>query len=172
MKTILVAVDSTKGADGILSLFQNLVWSPQNIILLHVEQLEGNTLMTAMLGDAEMTTLKEALKETEHKKALDIRAEKILSFYKKRLDNGGLSNIKTIIREGNPSEEILKAAEDEGADLIIVGCSGKSRTQKLFTGCVSRDIEKRANVPVLISKGNGCGEHAHLWNGREAYAAK
>jgi nucleotide-binding universal stress UspA family protein len=103
---------------------------------------------------------------------LDQKAEKILTHYKKELENGGMTNVKTVIREGHPSEEILKVAEEEEVDLIIVGCGGKTRLQRMVSGCASRDVEKYAKVPVIITKGNGCGEHAHLWNGREAYAVQ
>lgn len=170
MKKILIAVDSTNNSRTILSVFNNLVRPPEKIILLHVEQLEGNSMMTSMLGDAEMSTLKDMLKETEHKGRLDARAEKILGFYKKELGNGGLLNIQTVIREGNPSEEILKVAEEEAADMIIVGCSGKSKLHKLITGCASREIEKSSKVPVLVAKDDGCGRHDHVWG--EAYALK
>jgi len=172
MKKVLVAVDNTRDSKAVLSVFSDLVSLPESIVLLHVEQLEGNALMTAMLGEAEMSTLKEALEGTEHKEALDSKAEKVLAFCKKELENRGLTNVTTIIREGHPSEEIIKVAVDEEADMIIVGCSGKSRMRRLVTGCVSRDVEKNAKVPVLITKGNGCGDHAHLWNGREAYAIR
>ena len=170
MKKILIAVGSKKGSEGIVSLFRNLLWAPENIVLLHVEQLEGNSMMTAMLSDAEMDTLKESLRGTEHKSVLDQRAEKILGFYKKALEDEGMSNIRTEIREGHPSEEILKTAGEEAVDLIVVGCSGKSAMEKLVSGCAAKEVEKNATVPVLIAKGDGCGEHAHLWNGRESYA--
>lgn len=172
MKKVLVAVDSPKGSKEILSLFRDLVSSPENIILLHVEQLEGNSLMTAMLSDAEMSTLKESVKGTEHKEALDRKAEKVLTYYKKEFENSGLTSVSTMVREGHPSEEILRAANEEGVDLIVVGCSGKSRFKRYLTGCASREVEKNAKVPVLIVKGNGCGEHAHIWSGREAYGVR
>jgi len=173
MKKILVAVDGRKNSAGIMELFQKMVWAPEQVVLVHVEQLEGNSMMTAMLGEAELATLKESIKGTEHKDALDEKAEKILSHYKKELSNGGLTDIKTVIREGNPSDEILKVAAEEKADLIIVGCSGKTRLQRLVSGCASREVERNAKVPVLIAKGNGCGEHAHIWSGREeAYAIR
>jgi nucleotide-binding universal stress UspA family protein len=172
VKKILIAVDGKKEVDSILPLFQKLFWAPENVILVHVEQLEGNAMMTSMLGDAELSTLKESLQGTEYKEALDQKAEKILTHYKKELENGGLTNIKTVVREGHPSEEILKVAEEEEVDLIIVGCGGKTRLQRMVTGCASRDVERCAKVPVIIAKGNGCGEHAHLWNGREAYAVR
>jgi nucleotide-binding universal stress UspA family protein len=172
LKTVLIAVDGTKDSKGILSLFRDLVSSPDKIVLLHVQQLEGNSMMTAMLGDAEMSTLKEALKGTEYKEALDQKTERTLSHYKTELRSSGLTNVKTVVREGHPSDEILKVAEEEGVDLIMVGCSGKSRIQRLVTGCASRHVEKNAKVPVLIAKGNGCGEHGNLWNGREAYGVR
>ena len=170
MNKVLIAVDNTKNSKGILSLFSDMVSLPDDIVLLHVEQLEGNSMMTAMLGEAELKTLKDSLKGTEHKEALDRKAEKVLAQYKKELENSGLSNIKTVIKEGNPSEEILKTAEEEKVNLIIVGCSGKSRLHRFVSGCASKDVEQYAKVPVLITKGDGCGKHAHMWRGEEAYA--
>jgi nucleotide-binding universal stress UspA family protein len=172
MKKILIAVGGNEDSNGILSLFRDLVSLPENIILIHVQQLEGNSLMTAMLSDAEMATLKDSLKDTEHKEKLDKKAADVLSHYRKSLEKGGLINVTTVVREGHPSEEILKVSEEENVDMIIMGCSGKSRLQRLVTGCASRDVEKNAKMPVLITKGNGCGEHAHFWNGREAYAIR
>jgi len=172
MNKVLIAVDGTKDSKRIVSMFRELVSSPEQAVLLHVQQLEGNSMMTAMLGDAEMSTLKESLRGTEHKEALDQKTEKILSHYEKELANIGLTDVKTVVREGHPSDEILRVAEEEGVDLIMVGCSGKSRIQRFVTGCASRHVEKNAKVPVLIAKGNGCGEHAHLWSGREAYGVR
>ena len=172
MKKVLVAVDNPNDANGVLSLFRELVSTPEEVVLLHVEQLEGNSLMTSMLSDSEISTLKDAVKGTEHKEALDRNAEKVLTFCKKKLLNNGLSSISLVVREGNPSEEILRVADEEHVDLIIVGCSGKSRLRRYITGCASSEVEKKAKVPVLIAKGNGCGKHAHVWNGREAYAVR
>jgi nucleotide-binding universal stress UspA family protein len=172
LKKVLIAVDGKKNSKEILSLFQNLIWAPENIILLHVEQLEGNSMMTAMLGEAEMSTLKESLKGTEHKAKLDQNADSILNYYKTELENSGLKNIRTVIREGHHSDEILKTAEEENVDLIVLNCSGKTRLQRLVTGCASREVEKNAKMPVLITKGDGCGEHAQNWAGRESYAIR
>lgn len=168
MNKVLLAVDSTVGSKALLAVFKNLVRPPEKIILLHVKQLEGNSMMIDMLSDSEISTLKDSMQGTERMAKLDERAERIISYYKKELENGGLVSVKSVIREGRPTEEILKVADEEGADLIIVGCSGKSRIQKFFTGCASKEVEKNAKVPVLVAKGTGCGEHVKTW--REAYA--
>lgn len=172
MKKVLIAVDNTGNSKTILSLFDDLVSLPEDIALLHVQQLEGNAVMTSMLSDAEVSTLKEALEGTEYKESLDKKAERILSFYRKELEEMGLRNITTIVRTGHPSEEILKVSEEEKVDLIIMGSSNKSGLRKLVTGCASREVEKNAKVPVLIAKGNRSGVHANAWRGREAYAVR
>jgi nucleotide-binding universal stress UspA family protein len=152
MKKILIAVDETSGSKAVLSVFNNLVRPPEEVLLLHVERLEGKSLMIDMLGDAELATLKESLKGTEYKEELDRKAEQILSFFKKELESSGLINVRTVIREGIPADEIVKVAEQENVDLIIVGDNGKRGVVRLLTGCVSKEVEKNANVPVLIGK--------------------
>ncbi len=152
MKKVLVAVDGTKGSKSVLSVFNNLVRPPQEVILLHVERLEGRTLMIDMLGEAELSTLKESLRGTEYKEKLDRQADKILNHYKKELENGGLVSVKTVIREGIPSEEILKVAEEENVELIITGCNEKKGLNRLFTGCVSKEVERSSGVPVLVAR--------------------
>ena len=168
MKKVLIAVDGKKDLKKILSLFQDLVWAPENIILLHVEQLEGNSMMTAMFGDAGMSTLKESQKGTEPKEKLDQDADSILNYCEKALENNGLKNIKTMIKGGHPADEILKTAKDENVDLIILNCSGKTRIQRIAAGCPTKEVENKARMPVFITKIDGCGEHAHILNKREA----
>jgi len=169
MKKVLVSADNKRGSEGILSSMSSVVTSPETVILLHVQQLVGNSTMTAMMSYSEIETLKESIEGTEHKEALDRRAEEVLAHYRQALEERGITNIKSVIRTGHPSDEILKVAEEEKVDLIVVGCSGKSRFRKFTTGCASSDVEKNSKVRVLITKNNGCGRHAHLW-GREAYA--
>ena len=152
MNKVLIAVDSIKDSKAVLSVFRNWVRPPDRIILLHVKQLEGNSLMVEMLSDSEVATIKESLKNTEHLERLDNRAEKIISHYKRELENGGLVCVKPVVREGRPAEEILKVAEEEDVDLIVVGCSEKPRLQRFITGCTSRDVQKESRVPVLVAK--------------------
>ena len=153
MKKVLIAVDDTRGSQSVLSVFHNLVRPPEEVVLLHVERLEGKSLMIDMLSESEISTLKESLKGTEYKEALDKKAEQILSHYRKELENGGLINVTSIIREGIPSEEILKVAEAEEVDLIIVGSNEKRGFDRLIAGCVSKDVERNSGVPVIVGKG-------------------
>jgi nucleotide-binding universal stress UspA family protein len=153
MKKILIAVDDTKGTKNSFALCSNLCscLKPESVILLYVEKYEGRSLIDEMLGDAEMTTLKDVLTGSEYKEALDNKAHKVLSFYKKSLEENGVTGINAVIREGHPAEEILGAAEELGVDLIMVGSKGK-RVSHAFMGSVSREVVNRADVPVFLAR--------------------
>jgi nucleotide-binding universal stress UspA family protein len=161
MKKVLIAVDETEGSKSVLSVFHNMVRPPETVVLVHVQRLQGKSVMIDMLGEAEMSTLRESLKGTEHKEALDRQSQKILAYYKKEIDNGGLVSVKSVVRDGVPSEEIMKVAKEEGVDLIITGCGGKTVMQRLVSGCVSSDLERNAPVPVLVAK--DAAEEKHAW---------
>ncbi|MEK6581425.1 MAG: universal stress protein [Nitrospirota bacterium] len=169
MKKVLIAVDDTKGSKAVLATFQNLVQRPEEVILLHVERLLGRSLMINTLGEADLSILKEELKDTEYKKELDRKAEKILNYYKKELEESGSFNIKTLLRDGLPAEDILKVAAEEGVELIILGYRGKEGLNRLITGSVARDVEKNAMVPVLAAKKPVTCEESYTW--RDAYYA-
>lgn len=152
MKKVLIAVDDSRASESVVSVFNNMVKRPEEVILLHVERLEGRSLIIDMLGEAELSTLKESLKGTEYKEELDRKAEKILNYYKKRFEATGLFSIRTMIREGIPSEEIARVVEEENVELVIVGYSGKKGLDRLITGCVSKEVERSLKAPVIVAR--------------------
>lgn len=169
MNKVLIAVDDTKNSQSVLSVFKNLVRRPEGVVLLHVQRLEGKTMMIDMLSESEISTLRESLKGTEYKEELDRQSEKILTYYKKEIEDGGLVSVKTVVREGIASDEILKVAEEEEAELIIVGGDNNKGFQRLIMGCVSKDVERNAKVPVLVARQTAGDEAYGL---REAAASK
>jgi len=171
MQKVLIAVDKIEGSRALLSVFHNMVRPPKSVVLVHVQQLEGKSMMLDMLGDAELNTLRESLQGTEYQEALDRKSEKILNFYRKELENGGLVSVKTVIKSGVPSEEILKIARQEAVDLIVTGYSNKSFMQTMVTGSISKDIKKNAPVPVLIAQ-NRTMEKKYAWTTVAAVGVK
>lgn len=153
MKKILIAVDDSKGSNAIIETFAPLFSCsrPETVVLLYVEKIEGRSLMDEMLGIAEMSTLKEQLQGTEYQDALDKKANAILNYYKKSLEDKGVTGIKTVIKVGHPADEILQTAKEEGVEMIIIGSRGK-RLHTLLMGSVSREVANRAEIPVLIAR--------------------
>ena len=151
---ILIAVDDTKSTKEIFEKCTQICkcMAPEEIILLYVEKFEGRSLMTEMLQDSELDTLKNVLEGTEYKEALDAKAEKILGYYKGALEERSpVSSIKSMVKYGVPAEEVVKAARDEDVSMILIGSRGK-RSKLLFMGSVSREVADTADRPVLIVK--------------------
>ncbi len=61
-------------------------------------------------------------------------------------------NIKfhTIIKYGNPSEEIVKFAKENDIDLIVMGTSGRSGLDKFLIGSVAEKVIRMAPCPVMV----------------------
>jgi nucleotide-binding universal stress UspA family protein len=153
MKTVLIAVDDSKGAEAPLRVFEGLFscMRPEAVVLLYVEKIEGRSLMDEMLGAAELSTLKEQLRGTEYQAALDRRARAVLDRCRARLEARGVAGIRTVVREGHPADEILEAAKAAKAEMIILGSRG-GRLHTLLLGSVSREVANRAELPVLIAR--------------------
>ena len=56
---------------------------------------------------------------------------------------------KALVLSGTPDEAITKAAEKEGADLVIVGTHGRKGVSKFFLGSVASRVITMAPCPVL-----------------------
>lgn len=61
--------------------------------------------------------------------------------------------VETIEGERKPAEGLLLAAEQHGADLIVVGADAKHRGFGPFLGGVARKVAREAPVPVLVYRG-------------------
>lgn len=57
-----------------------------------------------------------------------------------------------VIKNGHPAEEILDAAKEIGADMIVVGSHGRHGATRFFLGSVSSKIVEHATCHVLVIK--------------------
>ncbi|HOQ19229.1 MAG TPA: universal stress protein [Methanothermobacter thermautotrophicus] len=58
--------------------------------------------------------------------------------------------VRKMMVDGSPAETILKVADEENVDLIVVGASGKHALERFLLGSVSEKIVRHARVPVLV----------------------
>ena len=59
-----------------------------------------------------------------------------------------VSNI--LVRMGDPVEEILKAVDEEGCDVIVLGTRGKGFLEQTVLGSVSSSVLLRTRKPVFV----------------------
>jgi nucleotide-binding universal stress UspA family protein len=149
IKTILVPTDFSKNAQAAFEMACHLAQQLEaKIYLLHVQ--EESTLRVA---------LKEGLLES-HATDEEIRAavEKLLAGQLA----SAMSNIKaagvkleSLSRRGEAEIEIVKYANEIGADMIVMGKRGVtawSAVAKIVLGSVAENVLKNSPCPTLIVK--------------------
>ena len=55
-----------------------------------------------------------------------------------------------MIKEGKPADVIIKTAEEEGVDQIVLGKSGKHGIEKFLLGSTADRVVREAKVPVDV----------------------
>ena len=61
------------------------------------------------------------------------------------------------IGEGDPADEIVSAAEEIGADLIVVATHGRSGWRRFVLGSVTEKLMRSAECPILTVR---CGDES------------
>jgi nucleotide-binding universal stress UspA family protein len=56
----------------------------------------------------------------------------------------------TLLRQGGPVDEILAAAHEWEADLIVMGTHQRGAVARALLGSVSQGVLRRSNRPVLL----------------------
>ena len=59
------------------------------------------------------------------------------------------SRLKLKIRVGEPVEEILKLAQEQAVEMIVMGARGHSRLTRLLTGSKAESLFRLSNIPIL-----------------------
>lgn len=80
----------------------------------------------------------------------DTRKERIKSTEEKAKKVGVPYEIKFL--RGEPGPTIVKYANENQFDLVVIGSRGRNALQELVLGSVSHKVAKRANCPVMIVK--------------------
>lgn len=76
------------------------------------------------------------------------RGKKVLSKMEERLHKPNIKFRKMLV-EGDPADRIVKIAEEENTDIIVIG-TGKSKIDKHLLGSVSEKVVHSAPCTVLL----------------------
>lgn len=68
---------------------------------------------------------------------------------------GDTIRCRCIVREGQPFVEIVKAAREEGADMIVISTHGHSGIKHLLLGSTAERVVRKAPCPVLTVRQPG-----------------
>lgn len=148
MKKILIAVDGSEDSDKAISHGGELAKGMNSEIVLVAVQRNLKFYLPVL--DYFLKKM-EPREEEELEKKFESISRDLLNESEKFMEKDGVTKVKTVARIGSPAEEILKVAEEEKVDLIVIGSRGKSLAKTVF-GSVSREVAMQPKFPVLITR--------------------
>ncbi|MEO8840423.1 MAG: universal stress protein [Kofleriaceae bacterium] len=141
-KTILVPHDFSSSANHAAAVARDEAKTHgANLVLVHVIDLPYQIAAEQAIVPGEHETL--SVKDYAAR-----GAEKHLDDIAARLAKDGVAP-KKIIVFGRPHEEIVKCAEAQQADLIIMGTHGRTGLAHFLVGSVAERVVRTSKVPVL-----------------------
>jgi len=142
MMRILVATDGSPHAIGAAKFSARLVRELREaeVVLVNVGHIPAVALGGLGEGYINLSALEEGMKQA---------GEAILDETAKAFA-GIDARVSRVCRMGDPAGEIVKAARERNADLIIMGCRGFGQIGGLILGSVSERVLHAAHGPVLI----------------------
>jgi nucleotide-binding universal stress UspA family protein len=88
---------------------------------------------------------------TEYEQTLLADADDKLRQLTKQTPNAGAS-IQTIVGRGDPAGEILRIAQQQKADMIIIATHGMTGWRRTIFGSVAERVVRLATTPVLTTR--------------------
>jgi nucleotide-binding universal stress UspA family protein len=82
-----------------------------------------------------------------------VATDEDLDTVRTELDRAGVRyDVRQVVRGTDPADEVVAAAEETGAQLIVIGLRRRSAVGKLIMGSTSQRILLEADCPVLAVK--------------------
>lgn len=127
-KKILVAMDCSPVDDAIIEHVSALaIQNRAQVYLVHV--VHSHTL--------------------DQERTLHKQAEALLKSRCEALQAQGIET-RTVIRSGEPDDELLKEIEEKDYDLVAMATHGHSFFGDILFGSVSRTIKHKISIPLLL----------------------
>lgn len=146
-RNILIPVDGSANAARAVEYADDLAdVCGARIALIHV------------MDDAGSYRVSDELQELAHLEHVTIserdvmrsRADKILNEAATKVEKCGGDRLSRAICSGNPTDEIVRYARENGTDLIVIGSRGVSDFHGLLLGSVSHKVVQLADCPCLV----------------------
>ena len=145
-KKLLVAVDGSSHSIKAVKVAAELAHQLKScIVILHViRDLPLPKEIQEMIQDGEVTESRLEILKTS--------AEIIFERTRKIAGEEGVTQIETEISEGDPATEIVAAAQNHHADLIIMGTQGLGELKSMFMGSVALKVNNLSPIHCLTVK--------------------
>ena len=142
MQKVLIAVDGSVHAKNAIEAVARLARSGvmPEVTLVNVRA------WPVLFGEASVSSL-EQIEQAEKE-----YQEQLLADAELQARGAGLGLSAKIAAMGEPAAEIVRAAQDCGADQIALGTHGRGALGSFFIGSVAQRVAHLAKIPVLLCK--------------------
>lgn len=86
------------------------------------------------------------------------------------VEEGSPVTVEPVIVEGLAAPEILRAARDRQADLVVIGSHGRTGLGRVLMGSVAEEVARKSPCPVLIVRPSHGPPHETTGETRSATA--
>ncbi|WAR25441.1 NHAX-like protein [Mya arenaria] len=143
-RRIVIGMDGSQNAKDAFLWYAKKMHQPEDyVIVVHSPEFKNLAHMPVMTSDAALMT-KIVDEEQQQTKVCLTHLSEMLKL------NGVQGTVKHI--PGEPGEQIVHAAQKEGADFIVTGSRGMGKLRRTFLGSVSDYIVHHSPVPVLVCR--------------------
>lgn len=137
MKKILFAIDDTPECERAAQFLLDFFSDGYDFTLIHIKA------DFVLYGDAVLASYDESGDQEEE------RAKEVIDKFSGFFTSRGYQQPKTLLKEGEPVQQVLDEAEDY--DMLVIGKSADSFFNKIFSSNQD-DFITKAPVPVLLVK--------------------
>ncbi|WP_373501293.1 universal stress protein [Desulfococcus sp.] len=109
----------------------------------------GKSLLLDYLGEEKWKALQEH-KKSEYQKTIQTRLKEFCSEVQEDLTDCRVALSRTVIRDGNPAEEILAEIAEGDYDLVVMGTHGRGMVSTALMGNTARRVVRRSMKPVMV----------------------
>ncbi|MDB4935257.1 MAG: putative universal stress protein [Labilithrix sp.] len=133
-RKIMVGTDFASTSSGALDLATGLAYEYEaELVIAHAIEILVPAYPIALMP--EVTEI-----ERNAKQALDSIVERVLAVWPR---------VTPKLLWGNPATAVVRYAEDEHVDLLVVGTHGRHGASRWLLGSVAEKVTRTAHVPVL-----------------------
>src|SRR5665647_2556879 len=87
------------------------------------------------------------------REAFKTQGQQAVNYVKNLGDMKGIK-VEPVLLEGNPSAELIRYAEEEKMDIVIMGTLEKTGLDKMLLGSAAGNIVRHSKVPVMVVREN------------------
>jgi nucleotide-binding universal stress UspA family protein len=141
IKKILIATDGSEYTKSAVDYGIDLAKNTES--KLYTIYVIDTAAFASIPMDAAWESMYELLKQ---------EGDEATKYVAERAENEDLSIERQTI-EGHPAEEIIKFAEKNSINLIVMGTLGKSGLDRFLLGSVAEKVVRNSKIPVLVVRG-------------------